>query len=246
MKKVALIPARYGSKRSPLKNIRELGGHPLIAYSIYHAKNSHIFDDIIVSTDSKEIADIALKYGASVPFMRPDTMAQDLSTDFEWIEYTLTKLKEHGAFYDCFSILRPTNPFRTSQTIQRAWDTFNASKNTIDSIRAVQLCKEHPGKMWVMDESTQMMTSLMNYQDHNPTPFHSRPYQSLPKVYIQNASLEIAWSKVIFENKTISGQKVKAFLTEGYEGIDINTEFDWYQINYLLSENKVELPKIFL
>lgn len=245
MKKVALIPARYGSKRSPLKNIRELAGHPLIAYSIYHAKKSNVFDDVIVSTDSKEIADIALKYGASVPFMRPESMAQDLSTDYEWIEYTLTKLKNDGISYDCFSILRPTNPFRTSETIKRAWTTFETSKNSIDSIRAVQLCKEHPGKMWVLDEGNQMMSPLMNYQDTNPTPFHSRPYQSLPKVYIQNASLEIAWSKVIFENKTISGEKVKAFLTEGYEGIDINTEFDWYQINYLLSEKKVDLPKIF-
>jgi N-acylneuraminate cytidylyltransferase len=244
MNAVALIPARYGSKRSPLKNIRELGGHPLLAYSIFHAKKSGVFKKVILSTDSDEIAKIGLKYGAEVPFMRPSEFAQDASTDFEWIDFILKELKKRGEAYDCFSILRPTNPFRTAETIKRAWKTFEESKDSIDSIRAVQLCKEHPAKMWVMDEASKMMKPLLSLKDESPIPFHSRPYQSLPKTYIQNASLEIAWSRVIFEDRTISGSKVKAFLTQEYEGVDINTEFDWYYIAHLLQEKKVSLPEL--
>ena len=89
---VALIPARSGSKRVPKKNIRVLGAHPLIAYSICAAKDAGIFDDVIVSTDSEEIAELARHYGASVPFLRAPEIAGDLSPDIEWVEDTLTCL----------------------------------------------------------------------------------------------------------------------------------------------------------
>src|SRR5687768_6175754 len=115
---VALIPARAGSKRLANKNIRLLAGHPVIAYTIAAARESGIFDAIIVSTDSAEYAEIARHYGAEVPFLRPAPMAGDLSPDIEWIEHALGELREHGREFDCFSLLRPTSPFRRSETIQ--------------------------------------------------------------------------------------------------------------------------------
>ena len=93
---VALIPARAGSKRVQGKNVRVLGGHPLISYTIYAAKESEIFDTIIVSMDSEKTADVARYYGAEVPFLRPQEMAGDLSPDIEWLRFTLETLLRAG------------------------------------------------------------------------------------------------------------------------------------------------------
>src|SRR5210317_1800117 len=113
---VALIPARSGSKRVPDKNIRLLAGHPLMAYSIAAALQSKIFKKVIVSTDSQRYADIAGHYGAEVPFLRPAKIAGDTSPDIEWVVHTLSQLRENGQDYECFSILRPTSPFRLPET----------------------------------------------------------------------------------------------------------------------------------
>src|SRR5688572_16457772 len=112
---VALIPARVGSKRVPGKNIRVLGSHPLLAYTIAPAVESGVFDAVMVSTDSEEIAAIARHYGAEVPFLRPPALAGDTSPDIEWVEHTLKTFREQGREYGCFSLLRPTSPFRTPE-----------------------------------------------------------------------------------------------------------------------------------
>ncbi len=147
---VALVPARAGSKRVPAKNIRSLGGHPLLAYTIAAARDSGIFDSIVVSTESPEIAEIARHYGAETPFLRPVNLAADLSPDIEWVTYTLEKLEAGGRRFDCFSLLRPTSPFRRPETIRRAWERF-LTAGAADSLRAVELCSQHPGKMWVVE-----------------------------------------------------------------------------------------------
>src|SRR5688572_16544651 len=127
-KTVALIPARGGSKRVPAKNIRVLAGYPLIAYTIAAAIESKIFSAVLVSTDSDEIAAIARAWGAEVPGLRPAQFAGDLSPDIEWVEDMLNGLSATGRTYDCFSILRPTSPFRQPETIRRAWAQFSVEE----------------------------------------------------------------------------------------------------------------------
>ena len=192
---VALIPARSGSKRVPRKNIRVLGAHPLIAYSICAAKDAGIFDDVIVSTDSEEIAELARHYGASVPFLRPSEIAGDLSPDVDWVEDVLTQMKDRGSTFDYFSILRITSPFRTAATIRRAWDQFRGAEG-VDSLRAVERCKQHPGKMWIV--TGRRMVPLLALGPAQQ-PWHSSQYQTLPEVYVQNASLEIARAQLILK-----------------------------------------------
>ena len=221
---VALIPARHGSKRVPGKNVRPLHGHPMLAYSIAAAVESGVFDAVIVSTDSEETAAIARHYGAEVPFLRPAALATDTSPDIEWVAYTLTELKTRGRSWDAFSLLRPTSPFRTADTIGRAWRQFN-SEQGVDSLRAVELCTQHPGKMWVVDGNR--MWPLLEQTEPGAQPWHSTPYQALPRVYAQNASLEIAWTKVALEKHTMAGDVLMPFITEGYEGFDINEPHDW-------------------
>src|SRR5688572_29509752 len=105
---VALVPARAGSKRVKSKNIRLLGAHPLIAYTIAAARASAVFSAIVVSTDSPLIAQVARHYGAEVPFLRPPALAGETSPDIEWVRHALRELAEFGRRYEAFSILRPT------------------------------------------------------------------------------------------------------------------------------------------
>ena len=237
---VALIPARSGSKRVPDKNVRPLAGHPLIAYTIAAAKQSEIFTDVIVSTDSKKYGDIVAYYGAEMPFLRPAEIAGDHSPDIEWLESTLKRLQQQGRRYDCFSILRPTSPFRLPETIRRAWRTFSAETG-IDSLRAVEKCSQHPGKMWIV--RGRRMTPLLPLGPAEQ-PWHSSQYPSLPEVYVQNASLEIAWSRVVFEDRTIAGNVVMPFLTEAYEGFDVNNPYDWQLAEQLVQNGEAKLPRI--
>jgi len=237
---VALIPARGGSKRVPGKNVRVLGGHPAIAYSIAAARDSGIFESVIVSTDSEEIAAVARHYGADVPFLRPAEYAGDSSPDIEWIEFTLTQLAQQGFTWECFSILRPTSPFRSADTIRRAWTCFLAQEG-VDSLRAVEKCAQHPGKMWVVRGDR--MFPLLPF-GNGEQPWHSTPYQALPPVYVQNASLEIAWTWVAAEKRSIAGDIVVPFVTEGYEGFDINDPHDWMIAERLLAEGAVQLPPV--
>ena len=237
---VALIPARQGSKRVPGKNVRPFGGHPVIAYTIAPAFESGVFQSVIVSTDSEEIAAIARHYGAEVPFLRPPQFAGDTSPDIEWLEHALTELKRTGRQWDCFSLLRPTSPFRTAATIRRAWARFIAQQG-VDSLRAVEKCAQHPGKMWVVD-GDRMSPLLPPSTGRQPS--HSTPYQALPPVYVQNASLEIAWTRVVFEGRTIAGDVLVPFLTEGYEGFDINDPHDWTVAERLIANGDVNLPSV--
>jgi len=237
---VALIPARAGSKRVPDKNIRPLGDHPVMAYTIAAALQSNIFTDVIISTDSEKYAEVADHYGAEAPFLRPVELAGDVSPDIEWLEYTLTKLRESGRNYDCFSILRPTSPFRLPDTIQRAWRAFQA-ENGVDSLRAVAKCQQHPGKMWVIRGNR--MTPLLPLSPAEQ-PWHSSQYPSLPEVYVQNASLEMAWTKVIFNYGTIAGNVVMPFLTQDYEGFDVNTPYDWGLAEHLARNGEARLPSV--
>jgi CMP-N-acetylneuraminic acid synthetase len=237
---VALIPARAGSKRVPGKNVRPLAGHPLIAYTIAPAIASGVFDAVIVSTDSEETAAIARHYGAEVPFMRPPEFAGDTSPDIEWIEYTLRTLRDQGRSYDCFSLLRPTSPFRTPATLRRAWDTFLADRR-VDSLRAVEKCTQHPAKMWVVRHNR--LLPIMPFGPEQQ-PWHSSQYQSLPVVYVQNASLEIAWSHVALDERTIAGEAIVPFFTDEMEGFDINNRFDWMVAEQLLKSGEATLPVV--
>lgn len=237
---IGLIPARAGSKRVPGKNVRRLGEHPLIAYTIAAARGSGVFSRVIVSTDSADVASLCRHYGAEAPFLRPPEFAGDKSPDIEWIQYTLRRLRDEGCGADAFSILRPTSPFRLPSTIRRAWTKF-LDVPTADSLRAVEPCLQHPGKMWVLE--SEFMRPLLDDRGANP-PWHSTPYQALPSVYTQNASLEIAWIRVPLEGGTIAGKNIVPFLTEGHEGFDINKPNDWLLAELLLARGEATLPPV--
>ena len=237
---VAFIPARSGSKRVPNKNIRLLAGHPLLAYAVRAAVESGIFDAVICVTDSEQYADVARKYGAEVPFLRSAAISGDKSPDVEWVVWMLEMLIQQGRDYEIFSILRPTNPFRLPETIRRAWELFNQNPGA-DSLRAVEKCKQHPGKMWIIHGK--YMLPVMPFA-HGTTPWHSCQYSALPEIYAQNASLEIAWSRIPLQQKTIAGEVIIPFICKGLEGFDINEPEDCILAEHYLAMGEVSLPVI--
>jgi len=237
---VGLIPARAGSKRVPNKNVLRLHGHPLLAYTISAALDSGVFEKVIVSTDSDEYAQIALHYGAEVPFLRPNSLAQDSSADIGWVAHALENLALIGYEFEIFSILRPTSPFRNASTIRRAYEEFS-SRTDIDSIRAVELCSQHPGKMWRIKGDH--LVPLLSVQPDGLDWFSS-PTQSLPEVWVQNASLEIAFSRCVLESESISGNRIAPFKTVFPEGIDINSEFDFARAKMVVDEGLFSLPEV--
>lgn len=237
---VALIPARAGSKRIPGKNTKLLAGHPLIAYTIAAAQQSGVFDAVYVCTDSAEAGSLAGRLGAS---WYTRSASADDQPDIHWLLPVAHGVI--GAATDAFTILRPTSPFRTAETIRRAWGLFETmSMGTgwalFDSLRAVEPVRQHPAKMWLMNGSLLQPLLLQP----SGTPWHSSPTQTLPKVYVQNASLEMASTDTVRRTGTIAGERVLAFETHGYEGFDINTPEDWILAEALIERGLVALPDV--
>jgi N-acylneuraminate cytidylyltransferase len=234
---VALIPARSGSERVRDKNTRPLAGHPLLAYAITSARQAGIFDRIVCSTDSSKIAAVAQRYGADTPFLRPAKFATSTSPDIEWITHALAALEEH---YDLFAIVRATNPFRGPDVLIRGLEQLLATPEA-DSIRAVELVKQHPGKMWVLEGKT--MRPLLD-QSHLDSAWHAGQYQALPEIYVQNSALEIAWTRVVSQTGTREGRVVAPFFTRGHEGFNIDDEDDWDRARRLLDGGEAALPEV--
>ena len=234
---IALIPARGGSVRLPGKNMRLLGGHPLLAYAIASARASGVFGRIVVSSDSKFTLACAEAYGAE-PLLRDPQEATAESADIAWVRSALKAYPRRMAF----AILRPTAPFRTAETIRRAYAQFDAAGFTADSLRAVEPVNQHPGKMWEWAGPGSPITPLLTGVRADGVPWHSCPTQTLPTVYVQNASLEMAFTSNVEVYGTIHGRKVAPFFTDWEEGFDINTARDWRDAEWLVAEGLVTLP----
>lgn len=231
---IALIPARSGSKRLPGKNIKLLNNKPLIYYTIRVAQETKLFSEIIVSTDSQEIADIAISCGATAPLLRPTEYATDTSTDIEWISHAINLMvKTPRSEIGFVSILRPTSPLRTSGTIISAFNLL-ASNSWADSLRAMEITDKHPGKMWVLDKENKAHPYLD--QSNEVTPTHNKPTQSLETIWVQNASLEIIKFESLITTNSISGNNVLGFEMPGVEGFDINRPLDFEFLEFIVSK----------
>lgn len=207
---LALIPARGGSKGIPRKNVIDIAGKPLIAYSIEHARQSSLVTRTLVSTDDEEIADVARRFGAEVPFMRPPRFAQDLSTDLDVFEHVLTTLKAtEGYVPDLVVQLRPTSPVRHVKVIDTAIQMLLAAPDA-DSLKSLSPSKASPYKLWVVDErGASPLLELPGLPEA-----HSMPRQILPTVYAGNGYVDIIRPRAILEQKSMVGKSVLPFLLD--------------------------------
>lgn len=205
---LALIPARGGSKGIPRKNLVNVAGKPLIAYSIEQAIGSQYITRTIVSTDDTEIAEVARSFGAEVPFRRPSEFAKDLSPDLDVFRHALQWLRDReGYICELVVHLRPTGPVRRVELIDKAIETM-LNHPEADSLRSVSWPVQTPYKMWrIADGHLQALLPLEGMVES-----YCMPRQSLPEVYWQNGYVDIVRPKVILESGMMCGYKIVPFV----------------------------------
>lgn len=232
MKILAVIPARGGSKGLPGKNIKPLLQHPLIAYSIKAAQDSKFINRIIVNTDSGEIAEAAKKYGAEIPFIRPEYLAEDDSTDFDVFAHQLIWFKENENYVPDYIVqLRPTSPIRFSTWIDEAIEKLIDSD--ADSIRIITESSVTPFKMWVINKNNDdAMEPLLQLKEIKE-PFN-QPRQKLPVVYWQVGTLDVIRTSTITEKRSMSGDKILPYIIDKKYAIDIDDVTSFYKAEEII------------
>ncbi len=217
---LAIIPARSGSKSVKDKNIRLINGKPMLAYSIEHALQSRHINRVIVSTDSEAYADIAREFGAEVPFLRPDEISGDFSLDLEVFEHALSYLKDtEGYEADIVVQLRPTYPIRNVEDIDQMVELMMKDES-LDSIRCIAPAKEVAYKMWRENEDGTITPLLQDIKEA-----YNMPRQQLPKIYYQNACIDVIKASVITEKHSMSGDKIYGYKMDHNFDIDTEEEF---------------------
>jgi N-acylneuraminate cytidylyltransferase len=215
-----IIPARGGSKGIPKKNIKILKGKPLIAHTIEYSLKSSTIKRTIVSTDSLEIADIAKSFGAMVPFIRPDYLAEDLTPDFPVFKHALLELEAiFNETIDLFVLLRPTSPYRPNGLIESGVTKMIQNPNA-SSLRSVAKTNEHPYRQWLSNGDF-----IVGYEKDIIEPYNI-PRQQLPDIYFQTGDIEIIRRSTIIDG-SISGKNIIPLIIDHEDMVDIDTEKDW-------------------
>lgn len=228
---VAIIPARGGSKSIPRKNIRPLGGLPLIAYSIAAGLQSKRVHRVIVSTDSPEIAEIALEWGAEVPFLRPAELSEDTTTDLPVFEHALRWLEENENYRADVAVqLRPTSPLRPPNLTDAAIETLLQYPEA-DSVRCVTASGQNPFKMWRIGNDGRLQT-LMQSAFREP---YNMPRQALPDTYWQTGHVEAIRYETIMRKKSMTGDLIMPCLVAPEYAIDLDNQYQWDFAEHVLA-----------
>ncbi len=239
---LAIVPARGGSKGLPSKNIRPLGGHPLIAYSIVSGLAAGTIDRVIVSTDDKRIAEIACSYGADAPFLRPDELATDSAQDLSLFEHALGWLRENEGYEPSIVVqIRPTTPFRPHGFLDEAVRLLQSDPQA-DSVRAVTDPKQHPSKMWNRDEEGNLHPLL----ESSLAEPYNLPRQLLPEVFWQTGHVDVMWTDTILKKGSLTGDRVKSIYVDSAFVVDIDRLEDLHFAEFLHGKGALDIdqPKL--
>ena len=219
---LALIPARGGSKGLPRKNIKSLGGYPLIGYSIAAALNAKLVNRTVVTTDDPEISDLAREYGAEVPFIRPAEFAQDDTRDLPVFQHALKWFSEQENYHpDVVVQLRPTSPFRPPELIDEAIQIL-LNNTDATSVRGVVPSQQNPFKMWMIEPEGSMVPLL---ETEFEEPFNM-PRQELPPTFWQTGHIDVIKTETII-NGSMSGLDVYAYQIDPRFSVDLDNLLDW-------------------
>lgn len=228
MKVIGIIPARGGSKSVPHKNIRPLGGVPLIAHTIRAAQASRGLARTIVSTDSAEIARVCREHGAEVPFIRPASLAQDDTATLPVLLHALEQLAES---YDAVMVLQPTSPLRTPEDIDRSIELLAATPEADAVISVVKVGDHHPARM----------KTIENGWLANP-PFaelaEGMPRQALPAFYLRNGAIYLTRVSILRGRQSLQGRHCLPYIMPEERSVNIDAETDFLLAEVLLARNK--------
>ena len=225
MKNLAIIPARSGSKGLKDKNIKDLCGKPLIAYSIEAALESNMFDEVMVSTDSEKYAEIAKAYGASVPFLRSNETATDKASSWDTVEEVLNKYKEAGKTFDTLCLLQPTSPLRTSEDIINAYNIYiEKSKFAVISV-----CEAEHSPLWCghLPKSGEF-TDFINKEAMNQRQSTGKFYRLNGAIYIVNCD-KFKTDRYFYQSGSF------AYIMPQERSVDIDTALDFKLAEFMIN-----------
>lgn len=218
MKRLAIIPARSGSKGIKDKNIKLLAGVPLIGYTIKAALETNMYEEVMVSTDSEKYARIAKELGAEIPFLRSDTTSRDTSTSWDVVREVVSKYGEQGYRFDSITLLQPTSPLRDADDIIGALELFEAKKaNSIISV-----CEEEHSPLWSSTVGPDLSMERFAETDDAVS-----GRQQLPIYYRQNGAIYIINDIALNNIHNIFREKCYAYIMEQSHSIDIDSELDF-------------------
>lgn len=226
MNNLAIIPARSGSKGVPDKNIRDLCGKPLIAYSIEAAILSGQFSEVMVSTDSEKYADISRQFGANVPFLRSLQTASDTASSWDMVDEVLSEYDKLGQRFDSFCILQPTSPMRTSEDIKKAYELFY----TKAIFAVVSVCEAEHSPLWCGHLPPTL--ELNEFIDVNSI----TQRQALGKYYRLNGAIYIVNTEKYMTDHFIYQKGSYAYVMDQFRSVDIDTEIDFALAEVLLKK----------
>lgn len=224
----ALIPARGGSKRLPRKNIKSLCGKPLIAWTIDVTKESKYIDSVVVSTDDLEIKEVAEKFGASVPFLRPESLSNDTASSFDVVKHAIEVLNINKLNH-LIVLLQPTSPLRTVKELDDALELFISKKAS--GVVSVSECEHSP--LW-----TNTLPENLSMSGFIRSEVQGKRSQDLPKFYRLNGSIYIYKTEALLEqNQIFYDENVYGYETLQQISIDIDTGLD-FLVAEVIMENQ--------
>ena len=229
MNNLAIIPARSGSKGLKNKNIKELNGVPLIAYSIQAALNSQKFLNVHLSTDSIEYAEIGKKFGADASFLRDKSLATDQAGSWDVVRWVVEQYEKMGKKIDTVALLQPTSPLRSTEDINNAYELFIKKDANI----VVSVCEMEHSPLWsnILPEDLSMETFEDNVISNTPR-------QELPTYYRMNGAIYIVKRDFIFSEKPIYSERSFAYIMDKEASVDIDDELD-----FLLAETIIKYKR---
>lgn len=232
LKTLAIIPARGGSKGIPRKNLVEINGMPLVGHSIAHALASKIVTRTVVSTDDPEIADVSLRFGAEVPFMRPKSLAEDHVLDLPVFQHALEFLKNTDGFVpDIVVHLRPTTPYRKPEWIDEAIMLL-VNNPEADSVRSVSKPEKHPYRMFRIGPDGYLDPIM---KSEHPVPYLLRR-QDLPDVYYYNCVIDVTRPSTIIGKNSMTGDRIAPYIMNPDDVIDIDAPRDLQIARFLMEK----------
>jgi len=227
MRVIGIITARGGSKGIPRKNLSQLAGKPLLAYTTEAALSSRRLTRTIISTDDAEIADVASTLGVECPFVRPTELAQDQTPTLPVLQDAVRRLESMGEFYDAIFTLQPTNPLRLASDIDGAIDLLERT-GAESVIGFSEVGERHPARMKLIRENGQVVDPDFGES------FEGQRRQDLPKLFLRNGSVYLTRRATLIDQNSIKGTDCRAWLIPPQRAINIDEPFDLFLAEKLM------------
>ncbi|MCM1992637.1 cytidylyltransferase domain-containing protein [Oceanirhabdus seepicola] len=225
---LAVIPARGGSKGIKNKNIIKLQGKHLIGYTIDVCAESSYIDEYIVSTDSENIKEVSELYGAKVPFLRPENLADDRAKSIDVVLHAVGEMEKRVGKYEIVILLQPTSPLRTAEDLDKAILDF--LKSGAESL--VSVCESEKSPIIMREIKEGRLTEIVNFRGNNTR------RQELPTYYVFNGAIYINAVNMIKEKRCFVDEDTIPFIMDKSHSVDIDDEKDLIIAGYYLNRRK--------